>query len=556
VPVPEMIDASILEKTSGLPQPAGKTEAAPGRTKKRYDIYKTVLFLQDLAAVQILFFLFAQKARGVFLGHGEIAVVFAAAALTALSFFNTYRLYSHHHIFAKKDHFLRLNAALFWGFAPLCLTVFLFAGSNLFIKYVLAAALLLGLGLLALGRRAKDHSLNLFKAAGVTCLLIGLVQFYHPWGYTVFQENSRLILGTYWAGAAALNLSRFLLVQGLYGRLMRRRFRRQMAIVGTNGEARRVTEHLIKTDAPYWVSGAVGRCGIEAGVKKACLGGVGDLPRIVAHHRISEILITDETIDKKTLISILDFCTSEGLTVWFPPSLMPILGIKLYVDTFCGLEMICIRPRNGSWLYNKAKHAVDALAALPLLILSAPVFLFIAAAIKINSKGPVFYKANAVGKGGRPFAMFKFRSMFVNNRHDIHKDYVTKLIKDEIRADGTKVPLKIADDPRVTPVGRVLRRLSLDELPQLINVLKGEMSLVGPRPCLPYEYEIYKDWHKKRTAVRPGITGLWQVAGRSEVKFEDMILLDLYYVYNRNLLMDLMIMYETVFVVLRRKGAY
>ena len=153
--------------------------------------------------------------------------------------------------------------------------------------------------------------------------------------------------------------------------------------------------------------------------------------------------------------------------------------------------------------------------------------------------------------------MFKFRSMRTDISSDIHKDYVTRLIKGEISNGGNKdQPLKITDDSRITAVGKFLRKFSLDELPQLINVLKGNMSLVGPRPCLPYEYEVYKDWHKKRTSVRPGITGLWQVAGRSEVLFEDMILLDLYYIYNGGFALDLSILNETVFVVLGKRGAY
>jgi lipopolysaccharide/colanic/teichoic acid biosynthesis glycosyltransferase len=131
------------------------------------------------------------------------------------------------------------------------------------------------------------------------------------------------------------------------------------------------------------------------------------------------------------------------------------------------------------------------------------------------------------------------------------------LIKGEIGETGADGQiLKIVDDPRITAVGRFLRKYSLDELPQLINVLRGEMSLVGPRPCLPYEFSQYKEWHKKRVSVRPGITGVWQVAGRSEVAFEDMILLDLYYVYNRSILLDIQILYETTFAVIRRKGAY
>ena len=168
----------------------------------------------------------------------------------------------------------------------------------------------------------------------------------------------------------------------------------------------------------------------------------------------------------------------------------------------------------------------------------------------------MFYRAQAVGKGGRFFRMFKFRSMVTGASKEIHKEFVTRLIKGEIAQEGPGKTLKIINDPRVTTVGRILRKTSLDELPQLINVLKGEMSLVGPRPCLPYEFEIYKDWHKKRTSVRPGITGLWQVLGRSEVSFEDMILLDLYYIYNRSMDLDLGILFETIFVVLKKKGAH
>jgi lipopolysaccharide/colanic/teichoic acid biosynthesis glycosyltransferase len=147
--------------------------------------------------------------------------------------------------------------------------------------------------------------------------------------------------------------------------------------------------------------------------------------------------------------------------------------------------------------------------------------------------------------------------MRIGSDYGIHKEYVTRLIKGEIGEKGAvDQTLKITDDPRVTAVGRLLRKFSLDELPQLINVLKGEMSLIGPRPCTTYEYESYMDWYKKRTIVRPGMSGIWQVTGRSEVAFEDMILLDLYYIYNRSLMLDLKILCETAFAVLKHKGAY
>jgi lipopolysaccharide/colanic/teichoic acid biosynthesis glycosyltransferase len=169
----------------------------------------------------------------------------------------------------------------------------------------------------------------------------------------------------------------------------------------------------------------------------------------------------------------------------------------------------------------------------------------------------VFYKPDMIGKNRTVFKMFKFRSMCADSDCGIHRDYVTRLIKGEIGTPGAEgQTLKITDDPRITAVGRFLRKFSLDELPQLINVIKGEMSLVGPRPCTLYEFEHYKEWYKKRTIVRPGITGVWQVTGRSEVAFEDMILLDLYYIYNRSVLLDFQILYATVFAVLKRKGAY
>ena len=219
--------------------------------------------------------------------------------------------------------------------------------------------------------------------------------------------------------------------------------------------------------------------------------------------------------------------------------------------------MIRLCAQRRSDLFNKLKHGLDALVALPSLIFLLPVYAIVAIAIKLNSEGPVFFKPYMVGRDAKIFQMYKFRTMFVGSDSRIHEDYVTKLIKGEIGQKGIDgQTLKITDDPRITSVGRLLRKFSLDELPQLINVLKGEMSLVGPRPCTTYEYKNYKEWYKKRVVVRPGITGIWQVTGRSEVAFEDMILLDLYYIYNRSIILDLHILYETVFAVLKQKGAY
>ena len=235
---------------------------------------------------------------------------------------------------------------------------------------------------------------------------------------------------------------------------------------------------------------------------------------------------------------------------------MPILGIKLKIDELLGIRMVRLGANRFTWLFRKCKYAFDAVSALIISLVCLPMFAVVALTIKLTSEGPVFYRPTAVGKGGRHFRMYKFRSMITGASSAIHKEFVTRMIKGELTQDGSGKTLKIVNDPRITWIGHILRKTSMDEIPQLLNVMKGEMSLVGPRPCLPYEYEVYKEWHKKRTAVRPGITGLWQVVGRSEVSFEDMILLDLYYIYNRSVHLDLTILFETLFVVIKKKGAH
>jgi exopolysaccharide biosynthesis polyprenyl glycosylphosphotransferase len=204
------------------------------------------------------------------------------------------------------------------------------------------------------------------------------------------------------------------------------------------------------------------------------------------------------------------------------------------------------------------KRLVDFIFAAFLLIVLSPVFLAVAILIKRDSEGPIIFKQRRIGMNGKPFTFLKFRSMFVNNNNEIHKKYVTELIRNSSNSDlkGENGSFKIERDPRVTKIGRILRRTSLDELPQLVNVLKGEMSLVGPRPPLPYEVELYTVKHMKRLDTMPGITGWWQINGRCQKNFEEMIDLDLYYIEHRSIMLDLKILLRTISVVLDRKGAW
>jgi exopolysaccharide biosynthesis polyprenyl glycosylphosphotransferase len=454
-----------------------------------------------------------------------------------------------------------LSAAIGWSTLSVLITVGQFA-LPVIANYHPATAIAItgtsGLILVSVALYHRETLHCIFRSVGLSFLSVFIINFFQ-------QEQSSVLAYNGWVLAVALLLTgilivgtRLFLVEMIYNKWLKLFFRRQVGIIGSNEEAKAIATHIIYHNAPFWVAGTIGNDHrLNARVPKECLGSIVELPNLVRTNQLAELIVTDENLDKRTLISLLDFGLSNRITIWFTPKLLPIIDRKLYIDNFCGIPMIRMCSQKRVEFFNRIKHAIDAAITLPLFIALLPIFGAIAAAIKINSKGPVFYRARAIGKNGLEFRMFKFRSMYANNDNSIHKNFVTKLIKGEIgKVSSDDKPLKITDDPRVTRVGHFLRKYSLDELPQLINVLSGKMSLIGPRPCLPYEFDIYQDWYKKRAAIRPGITGLWQVAGRSEVEFEEMILLDLYYLYNRSLWMDLLLLIETAFVILKKKGAY
>jgi len=205
---------------------------------------------------------------------------------------------------------------------------------------------------------------------------------------------------------------------------------------------------------------------------------------------------------------------------------------------------------------HSAKRMVDILGSLFAILMFLPLFVAVAAAVKLSSKGPMLFRQKRIGHRGETFTFLKFRSMFANNDPKHHEEYVKKLIAG---ADGTRQAdgsFKLVNDPRVTPVGRFIRRTSLDELPQFFNVLLGDMSLVGPRPPVPYEFKAYSTWHRRRLfEVKPGITGLWQVYGRSRTTFDEMVRLDLHYAKNWTVGVDVKILMQTPKAVLSGSGA-
>lgn len=211
-----------------------------------------------------------------------------------------------------------------------------------------------------------------------------------------------------------------------------------------------------------------------------------------------------------------------------------------------------------STLASFAKRSIDIIGSIVGVVALSPVFVIIAAAVKFTSRGPVLFRQTRIGKNGLPFTFLKFRSMYDHADFTVHREYVQGFIAGHGAAHiaGDHEVYKLVDDSRVTPLGRLLRRSSLDELPQLINVLKGEMSLIGPRPPMSYEVDHYQAWHSRRLLVKPGITGLWQVSGRCRTTFDDMVRLDLRYVRDWSLRLDLTILLRTPRAVLSGDGAF
>lgn len=242
------------------------------------------------------------------------------------------------------------------------------------------------------------------------------------------------------------------------------------------------------------------------------------------------------------------------------PDLEPSISGAGHQDGSVPLRLAARPVRQPSRAAVAIKRGLDIVGSLVGLVLFSPIMLLAAAAIKASSRGPVIFKQIRVGQGGVPFVFYKFRSMRVDAGDDPHRQYVQRFINGaatEVNlGSGDKPIYKLQGDSRVTPIGNWLRKSSIDELPQLVNVLKGEMSLVGPRPPIPYEVEAYRAWHLRRILeVKPGITGLWQVEGRSAVSFDDMVRLDLKYARHWSLLLDVKIILKTVAVVLHCRGS-
>ncbi len=278
------------------------------------------------------------------------------------------------------------------------------------------------------------------------------------------------------------------------------------------------------------------------------LGSLEQLPEILAEHRIREVVIADPDFPQEQAVELVDQCHQRGVEVHVAPSTMEILIQRAEFVPGQSIPLFTLKPPVFEGVDFALKRTFDAIGASLILLLLSPLLLAIALAVKLTSRGPVLYRSARPGMGGLPFDCLKFRTMHADAAET--QDDLEQLNE----ADGAL--FKIRDDPRLTTVGRLLRRFSLDELPQLVNVLRGEMSLVGPRPLPLRDFERLEDWHRKRYLVMPGITGLWQVSGRADLDFDDLVQLDFLYLERWSVALDLVILLKTIPAVLLRRGAF
>jgi exopolysaccharide biosynthesis polyprenyl glycosylphosphotransferase len=324
-------------------------------------------------------------------------------------------------------------------------------------------------------------------------------------------------------------------------------YQRRAVLVGTGKHIRDVAHALSDTSrSQVNVVGFLSPEPLANGLRR--LGDLEDLQSAIGSERADEVIIADPDFPQEQAVELVDQCHRRGVRVRIAPSTMEILIHRAEFVPGQSVPLFELGPPVFEGIDFAVKRTFDVFGSLFLLALLSPLLTLIALAVKLTSRGSVLYRSTRPGIGQQPFACLKFRTMYCDAEHR-QAD-----LEELNEADGAL--FKIRDDPRLTPVGRALRRFSMDELPQLVNVLRGEMSLVGPRPLPVRDHALLAAWHRRRSNVLPGMTGLWQIAGRSNLPFDDLVRLDFYYLENWSLWLDITILVKTVPAVFARRGAY
>lgn len=326
---------------------------------------------------------------------------------------------------------------------------------------------------------------------------------------------------------------------------------RRRAIVVGEGEH---IDHLLHSLGPvrggidYDFIGVVSRTPLDGDLDLPRLGSLESLRAVLAEHPTDELIVTDSDYSERDLLQMVEDAHRSGVKVRVAPKTTELLVQRGEYVPGQGIPLFELRPPVFAGTDWAIKRAFDIMVSSLVLVAGLPLWLVIAALIKLTSDGPVFYRDQRIGLGEQTFDMFKFRTMYADAAEQRSE------LDEQNEASGAL--FKIRNDPRITRVGKFLRRLSIDELPNVLNVLRGEMSLVGPRPLPAADYELLEEWHRKRSFVLPGMTGLWQISGRADLSFDHLVRLDFYYLENWSIWLDITILARTIPAVLSSRGAY
>jgi exopolysaccharide biosynthesis polyprenyl glycosylphosphotransferase len=399
----------------------------------------------------------------------------------------------------------------------------------------------------------RSELLNVFMSIlAATLVLAGLLYF-------TFQEVSRLAIVVFFVTDCIL-----LLGMRLAWWLLRKNSRsihapRPTIIVGAGAVGMRVANELRKyADSQVELLGFVdddpNKQRQQFGAFDV-LGTLDDLATVAAARNIEDAVVTLPLRAHSRLVEVCHAMQESGIRVHVVPDLFTLSFPSATLDGFGGIPVIDLGQPGIQGVRRIFKRTFDVLITSIILVFALPIMAIVALAIKLDSRGPVLYRQKRIGEQGQTFFMLKFRSMYVNNNDAIHREYVKKLIQENTSLPNGAGSLKMERDPRITRVGQFIRKTSLDELPQFFNVLRGEMSLVGPRPPIPYEVEVYQKWHTRRFEAIPGITGMWQVYGRNRVSFDEMVRMDIDYIERQSLWLDIKLLIQTPLVLLTGRGA-
>jgi exopolysaccharide biosynthesis polyprenyl glycosylphosphotransferase len=390
---------------------------------------------------------------------------------------------------------------------------------------------------------------RVFNACTLGMMLIILFTFFDP----TFTIARGWVLLSWLLVTLSVLLGRFLVRRFVQGLRVKGRFLTSVLVVGANEEGQAIAEQLqANRKSGVWIAGFADNelaHGSQLLPDVPVLGPVDSVATLVRQHGIQEIIVASTALSREQLLELFQsFGAASDVTIRMSSGLYEILTTGVEVQEIGNVPLLSVNKVRLTGIDVLLKRTLDILVSTGVLLVSWPFMLAVAAAIKFDSPGPVFYRRHVVGVGGRPFDALKFRTMYVDADERLDRE-------PELRCQFEE-NYKLKDDPRVTQVGRLLRRISLDELPQLFNVLWGQMSLVGPRMITSEEGERYGKWRMNLSTVKPGITGLWQVSGRSDVSYKERVVLDMRYIRNFSIWLDLHLLWQTIPAVLRGRGAY